>query len=161
MAHNRRVSLLMCLVVACFVATISALWVVRATDKRTQRTVEHDRQALISLENDWLAAEHDAAALERILAPDFVHPVVTGNFLTKTQHIFYSTKYLPLANLKHRFEQMNVRLYGDVGIVNGIVVGSDEHGQDVGKLIFTDIFRVPRWQVAGNQRPGKQGRKDA
>lgn len=153
MTHNGRVSLLTCLVVACVVAASSAFWVVRATDRATQRTVEHDRQALISLENDWLAAEHDAAALERILAADFVHPVVTGNFLTKTQHIFYSTKYLPSANLKHRFEQMSVRLYGDVGIVNGIVIASDEHGQDVDKSIFTDVFayRDGKWQAINAQ----------
>jgi hypothetical protein len=33
-----------------------------------------------------------AAALQRILASDFVHPVITGDFLTKAQHIYYSTR---------------------------------------------------------------------
>jgi hypothetical protein len=118
-----------------------------------QRTAERDRQALIALENEWLSGEHDAAALERILAPDFVHPVVTGDFLTKAQHIYYSTKYGPPANLKNRFENLSVRVYGDVGVVNGIVVTSDEHGQDVDKTIFTDVFayRDGRWQAVNAQ----------
>jgi hypothetical protein len=118
-----------------------------------QRSAERDRQALVELENEWLKSEHDAASLERILAPDFVHPVPTGDFLTKAQHIYYSAKYLPPAGLRHRFENLSVRVYGDVGIVNGIVVTSEEHGQDVDKTIFTDVFayREGRWQAINAQ----------
>jgi len=112
-----------------------------------------DRQALIDLENDWLKNEHDPAALERILASDFVHPVVTGDFLNKTQHIYYSDKFRPPANLKHRFDQLNVRLYGEVGIANGIVVTTDENGKEVDRSIFTDVFayREGRWQAINAQ----------
>ncbi len=118
-----------------------------------QRTVDQDRQTLIALENEWLNGEHNAAALERILASDFVHPVATGDFLTKAQHIYYSTKYLPPAKLKQRFDNLSVRLYGDVGIVNGIVITSDEHGKDVDRTIFTDVFayRDARWQAINAQ----------
>jgi hypothetical protein len=153
MNHNRSVTLLTFVLVSFLAATLSALWAARASDRGNQRSVERDRQALILLENEWLGTEHNAATLERILAADFVHPVLTGNFLNKTQHIYYSTKYLPPANLKNRFEQMNVRLYGDVGVVNGIVVTSDEHGKDVDKSIFTDVFvyRDGRWQAINAQ----------
>jgi predicted GNAT superfamily acetyltransferase len=124
-----------------------------AASRAPQRSAEGDRQALVELENEWLKSEHDAAALERILAPDFVHPVPTGDFLTKAQHIYYSTKYPPPANLKNRFENLSVRVYGDFGIVNGIVVASDEHGQDVDRTIFTDVFayRGGRWQAVNAQ----------
>jgi hypothetical protein len=99
------------------------------------------------------AGEHDAATLERVLATDFVHPVATGDLLTKTQHIHYSTKYLPPAGLKQRFDNLTVRLYGDVGIVNGIVITSDEHAKDVDRTIFTDVFayRDGRWQAINAQ----------
>ena len=124
-----------------------------ALAKAQPRTADRDRQALIALENTWLSGEHDAAALERVLAADFLHPVVTGDFLTKSQHINYSTKYLPPANLKLRFDNLSVRLYGDVGIVNGIVINSDEHGKDVDRTIFTDVFayRDGRWQAINAQ----------
>jgi hypothetical protein len=41
------------------------------------RSTEHDRQALIDLENEWLNAT-DAQTLDRILASDFLHRVFTG-----------------------------------------------------------------------------------
>ena len=143
-----------CALILAGLAAASAWWLQAVGAAHApQRTAEKDRQALVALENEWLGSEHDAAALERILAPDFVHPVATGDFLTKAQHIYYSTKYLPPANLKQRFEQMSVRVYGDVGIVNGIVVTSDEHGQEVDKTIFTDVFayRDGRWQAINAQ----------
>jgi hypothetical protein len=118
-----------------------------------RRTAEQDRQALIALENTWLKGEHDAAVLDSILASDFIHPVVTGDFLTKAQHIYYSSRHVPPANLKNRFDNLSVRMYGEVGIVNGIVVTSDEHGKDVNRTIFTDVFvyRDGRWQAINAQ----------
>src|SRR5262245_33929632 len=118
-----------------------------------QRTAAQDKAALIELENTWLKGEHTAAVLERMLAPDFVHPVVTGDFLTKSQHIYYSTRRLPPANLRQSFDQLNVRLYGDVGIVNGIVLTSDKDGKQLDRTIFTDVFayREGRWQAINAQ----------
>src|SRR5215472_17039727 len=126
-----------------------------------QRTVAQDKDALIELENTWLKGEHDAAVLERVLAPDFVHPVVTGDFLTKSQHLYYSTRRLPPANLKQRFDQLKVRLYDDVGIVNGIVVTSDENGKQLDRTIFTDVFawREGRWQAINAQENKVEPRK--
>jgi len=133
------------------VVLVSSQKVSQATKQK--RDSETDRQALIALENDWLANEHNATKLENILAADFVHPVLTGNFLTKQQHIFYTAKYAPPPVLKNRFGELNVRVYGDVGIVNGIVITSDEHGKDVNKSIFTDVFvyRDGHWQAVNAQ----------
>ena len=86
-----------------------------------QRTVESDREALITLENKWLRSEHRATELDSILACDFVHPVVTGDLLDKAQHIHFSSTHIPPANLQNHFDGLKVRLYGDVGIVNGLV----------------------------------------
>ena len=117
------------------------------------RRAEQDRQALIALENEWLSSEHNTAKLEKILASDFVHPVVTGDFLTKEQHIHYSSEYLSPASLKKHFSDLQVRLYGDVGIVNGVVVTTDDKGQEVNKTVFTDVFvcRDGRWQAINAQ----------
>ena len=117
------------------------------------RTPERRRAALIALENEWLANEHNAAALERILASDFVHPLPTGEFVTKAQHIAFSSAHPPPANQKQHFDQLRVRVYGDAGIVNGIVVTSDEEGREVDRTIFTDVFvkRDGRWQAVNAQ----------
>jgi hypothetical protein len=48
---------------------------------------------------------------------------------------------------KPRFEQLNIRLYGDVAIANGIV------DDDSYRTIFTDVFahRNGRWQAVNAQ----------
>jgi hypothetical protein len=86
------------------------------------RNSDRDRDALVALENEWLKNQHNAAALEHILASDFLHPVVTGDMLTKAQHIQFSSRHLPPPDLKNHFEGLQVRVYGDVGIVSGLVV---------------------------------------
>ena len=112
-----------------------------------------DQAALIALENEWLANLHNPTVLEKILAPDFVHPLPTGDFVTKAQHIQFSTTHLPPPNRKQRFDQMQVRVYGDVGIVNGIVLTTDEQGREAERTIFTDVFvrRNGRWEAVNAQ----------
>jgi len=91
--------------------------------------------------------------LDKILASDFIHPVVTGDFLNKAQHIYHSNKYRPATKLSKAFDNLNVRLYGDVGIVNGLVVASDERKEVINRTIFTDVFvyRDGRWQAVNAQ----------
>src|SRR5436190_22007758 len=124
------------------------------------RTPERDRAALVALENEWLANEHNAAALERILASDFVHPLPTGDFITKAQHIAFSSAHPPPANRKQHFDQLRVRVYGDVGIVTGVGVATEEKGpsqtgenDEVDRTVFTDVFvwRAGRWQAVNAQ----------
>ena len=117
-----------------------------------QRSGERDRQTLIDLENEWLNS-NDALVLDRILASDFVHPVYTGDFLTKAQNIDWSTRHPRPASLKPRFERLDIRLYGDIGIANGIVAMSDENGTEISKNVFTDVFayRNGRWQAINAQ----------
>jgi uncharacterized protein DUF4440 len=116
------------------------------------RTTEHDRQALIALEHDWLAHLRDSATLDRILAPDFVHAVEPGEFLTKEQHISWNAKHPLPPNHRASFEKLQVRLYGDFGIASGIVSSSDG-GDHVSRTLFTDVFafRNGRWQAVHAQ----------
>ena len=112
-----------------------------------------DQAALVALENEWLGNLHNPAVLEKILASDFVHPLPTGDFVTKAQHIQFSATHLPPPNRKQRFDQMQVRVYGDVGIVNGIVLTTDEKGREVERTIFTDVFvrRNGHWEAVNAQ----------
>jgi hypothetical protein len=123
------------------------------------RTAVSDRQALVALEDEWLVA-HDAPTLDRILAADFVHPVPAGVFLTKAEHIDWVTKHLPPPDRKVRFDRMDVRLYGDVGIVNGTVVASDGAGKELERSVFTDVFayREGRWQAVNAEENRVEGR---
>src|SRR5215475_5104970 len=127
-------------------------------DGDEKRTSNSDRDALIALENDWLRNEHNAAELEHILAFDFLHPVMTGDVLNKAQHIKFSSTHLPSPDLTKHFEGLQVRVYGNVGIVNGLVVTANKDGNAAGKTVFTDVFvyRDGRWQAINAQENAMQ-----
>ena len=109
------------------------------------------RDTLLKLEDEWLHAR-DAATLERILAPDFVHVVPSGDFLTKAQHIAWFRSHPTGGNPKSHLENMHVRTYGGVAIVNGTVVAPDH------RSVFTDVFvlRDGRWQAVNAQENATQ-----
>jgi hypothetical protein len=75
-----------------FLGGLLAVSVVRAQSPSPDN---QDQAALIALENEWLANLHNPAVLEKILASDFVHPLPTGDFVTKAQHIQFSSTHLP------------------------------------------------------------------
>ena len=111
-----------------------------------------DHDALLSIENQWLAGEHDRDTLHRILAADFVHPVSAGLFLTRDQHIEWAVQHPPPPGRRQQFDQLLARVYGDTGIVTGIVTASSPAGaQD--RTVFTDVFvrREGRWQAVSAQ----------
>lgn len=110
-----------------------------------------DRHAIEVLEREWLTAV-DSATLDRILAPDFVHPVVTGDFLTKGQHIRWITRHPPPVDWRFSFGRLEVRVYGDAAIAQGIVIAA--HGDSVpDRTLFTDVFirRNDRWRAVSAQ----------
>ena len=90
---------------------------------QTARDPAKDRQALTELEQEWLHA-HDAATLDRILASDFVHVIPFDHFLSKQENIDWAVKHPEPKNRHTKFGKLKVRLYGDVGIVNGSVVAT-------------------------------------
>jgi hypothetical protein len=144
--------------VCCLLAATAILLCVLPTSGDEKRTNDGDRDALIALENEWLHNEHNATELEHILAADFLHPVVTGDVLNKAQHIKFSSTHLPPPDLTKHFEGLQVRVYGNVGVVNGFVVATNKNGKVVGKTVFTDVFvfRDGRWQAINAQENAVQ-----
>ena len=117
---------------------------------KEQSFPENSKQELIELENHWLQVENDAAALESILAEDFLHVVPVG-IITKEEELSFMRKHpAPEQRAERHFEDMHVRVYGSVGIVNGVVV---EVGTARRKTLFTDVFthRNGKWQAVNAQ----------
>jgi ketosteroid isomerase-like protein len=112
----------------------------------------NDREAVTQLENQWLHAK-DAATLDRILAPDFVHVIPADRFLTKQEHISWFVKHPAPSDRHTKFDKFQVRFYGDTAIVNGSVIATDHNGKDLDRTMFTDIFvlRDGRWQAVNGQ----------
>ncbi len=140
-------------VFACVLLSAAAIHgVASSLSAQSGRNAESDKKELLALEDEWLHAR-DARTLDRILADDFVHPVAQGLFLTKTQHIDWFTQHLPPVSRKTRFDHLQVRLYGDTAIVNGMVIATDESGKELDRSTFTDVFvfRDRRWQAVNAQ----------
>ena len=115
-------------------------------------SVEKSKEELLELENHWLQVENDPDALGSILAPDFLHVVPEG-IITKSEQLRFMRKHpAPAQKGQRHFEDMRVRVYGNVGIVNGVVVetGNDEVNR---KTLFTDVFayRDGKWQAVSSQ----------
>lgn len=111
-----------------------------------------DEQGLIAIERAWLNAEN-AATLERILAPDYVHVIPGAGFITRDQQIAWFKSHPIPPGVKRRFEDLRERIYGDVGIVNGVVVRTTSDGAAPRRTLFTDVFvyREGRWQAVNSQ----------
>jgi hypothetical protein len=119
--------------------------------RRESESAEQSKEELLKLENRWLAVETDPDALESILAPDFLH-VVTAGIITKGQQLQFLREHpAPKQGLKKHFEDMHVRVYGEVGIVNGAVIETADGIKH--KTLFTDVFacRHGKWQAVSAQ----------
>ena len=118
-----------------------------------QRTPERDRAAVLALEHEWIDTR-DSATLDDLLAPDFLHPVPTGQIITKAEHIrWWVTAHSTPANFQSRFDRLDVRVFGDAAIADGSVITADRSGHEVGRNVFSDVFvyRSGRWQAVNAQ----------
>jgi hypothetical protein len=113
-------------------------------------------QTLLQLERDWSQADihKDAAALDRILAEDWIGIDFEGTVLNKSQALeglASDSGSLETTVLR----DMKVRVYGNTAIITGTDVEKSEyHGQDSsGKYLWTDVFvlRNGLWQAVSSQ----------
>ena len=115
------------------------------------QTSRDPKQELLDLESHWLSVEDDPVALEAILAPDFLH-VVPAGIITKDEQLgFMRSHPAPTQSPEKHFEDMHVRIYGEIGIVNGMVV--EVGSGTTRKTLFTDVFayRDGKWQAVNAQ----------
>lgn len=142
---NRRSAI----VVVCAVAALVVAARPRAAQSSSARA---DSETVVSLEHTWLASD-DSATLARILAPDFLHPVFTGDIIDKSEHIAFVATHPRPASVRTRFERLDVRLYGSTAIATGIVDATREGSAGVRRTVFTDVFvkRHGLWQAVSAQ----------
>jgi ketosteroid isomerase-like protein len=138
------------IVPACLLLATTALL---GQTKNDRNSVE---QTLIQMEHEWSQADmqKDAAALNRILAEDWIGIDFEGTVLTKAQALRgISSDSATLESTVLR--DMKVRVYGNTGIVTGTDTEKGEyHGKDSsGKYLWTDVFvrRNGRWQAVSSQ----------
>jgi ketosteroid isomerase-like protein len=132
----------------------------QAGDKRPKATVPLDIEnaRIVQLEHRWLSAQisGNVAALDRILASDFVRPdPADGKFITKAQMMAYlhAHPFPAPRGPEPRFSSLRVTIYGNVAIARGILAARGTHDVVLRKTLFTDVFvrRAGRWQAVSAQ----------
>ncbi len=113
-------------------------------------------QTLLKIEQEWSEADlrRDPAALDRILADDWIGIDFEGTLLTKPEAlrgIASGSGSLQSTALR----DMKVRIYGNTAVITGTDTEKGEyHGQDSsGKYLWTDVFvkKNGRWQAVSSQ----------
>ena len=116
-------------------------------------------QEVQKLERSWLDAyeQHDAKAMDAIVADDFTITFPDGRVQTKPQIIASLRSPRPAdgRSMKFRTEEVQPRAYGDVVVITGIVVTElQRDGKTVSERRerYTDTYlkRNGRWQVVAS-----------
>ncbi len=115
---------------------------------------EADRAQIIQLERDWVQSfvTMDAAANDRIVADDFFGTEPDGSRIHKADLMAELKTVEPLKSNHLNEDDITIRFYGDVAIVNGSEIWVEKSGKS-GSFIWTDIFvkRNGKWQVVASQ----------
>ncbi|HEV2200809.1 MAG TPA: nuclear transport factor 2 family protein [Bryobacteraceae bacterium] len=136
-----------------------ALFLLPATNALFAQTkINKASVELIQMERDWSQADvkKDAAALNRILAEDWIGIDFQGTILTKAQVLRQVGLHSEAtATESTELGEMKVRIYGNTAVVSGTEIEKSEYkGHDSsGKYVWTDVFvlRKGRWQAVSSQ----------
>ena len=109
-------------------------------------------QALLQIERDWeqANAKNDTAALERILAPEYVTTDSDGRLMTRAEN-FARRKSGAVKFTTFTQDDYKVHVLGDTAIVTGrnTIKGIRDGKEWSGQERWTDVFirRTGRWQA--------------
>ena len=124
----------------------------QAAGTPTSGPVQRELTHLDQVSND-AQVHKDRATLERLWADDYLYTHSNGSVMTKAQDIA-DTMSGNMTWTSAKLEELEVRLYGEVGIVTGrLTMQGTAKEYASGPRRFTDIFvnRNGRWQLAGGQ----------
>ncbi len=105
-----------------------------------------------AVEQRWLENEERPDVVQSILADDFIHVLSVG-FISKDDHLSYLRQHPnSFPGAKH-FEELRVRIYGDVAIATGIVSTLRDQNSKPKRTAFTDVFvqRSGKWLAVNAQ----------
>jgi ketosteroid isomerase-like protein len=109
-------------------------------------------QTLLQLERDWeqANAKNDSAALDRILAPEFVITDADGRLATRAE-VMARRKSGAVKFTAFTQDDYKVHAFGDTAVVTGrLTTKQMQDGRDYSaQERFTDVFirRAGRWQA--------------
>ena len=107
---------------------------------------------VMAVERRWLANEDRPDVVKSILADDFVHVLPIG-FISKDDHLEFVRKHRNIFPRTRCFEELRVRIYGEVAIATGIVYAVGNSDGKPKRTAFTDVFilRAGKWLAVNAQ----------
>lgn len=119
-------------------------------------------QTIAILQRAWVSAleDGDIAAIEAILAPDFINTAADGRVLPRAEELA-TVRDGTVKFTRATVEDLRVRVFGTTAIATGIAEFAGSFGERpfAGRERFTDVWlqRGGRWQVVAshNSRLGK------
>jgi len=120
-------------------------------------------QEVKAVEQRWLDNEERPDVVQSILADDFVHVLSVG-FISKEDHLGYLRQHPNAFRGTKHFEELRVRIYGEVAIVTGVVSTLFNQEANSKRTAFTDVFvrRDGKWLAVNAQElPLAPGTKPA
>ena len=136
-------------------AHVVALLGLLASSRAWAQATSAIEQEIIKLEQTVTNAQFkkDRAALERLLADDYLYTHSNGSVLNKAQEIAESMSS-DVQWTDSKFADLKVRVFGDVAVLTGRqTIQGTAKGYVPGPRRITDIFvkRSGRWEWAGGQ----------
>jgi hypothetical protein len=109
-------------------------------------------QEVKAVEQRWLENEDRPDVLQSILADDFVHVLPVG-FISKEDQLAFLRKHPNAFPGSKHFEELRVRIYGEVAVATGIVSTVHDPGAKAKRTAFTDVFarRDGKWLAVNAQ----------
>jgi Domain of unknown function (DUF4440) len=137
--------------IVCVIISISSSASPR-TQSQPQTQSQKMEQEVTAVEQRWLENEDRPEVVQSILADDFVHVLPVG-FISKEDQLAFLRKHPnALPGSKH-FEELRVRIYGEVAIATGIVSTVRDPANKANRTAFTDVFvrREGKWLAVNAQ----------
>jgi uncharacterized protein DUF4440 len=119
-----------------------------AAESQTQAV----EQEVTALEQRWLENEDRPDVVQTILANDYVHVLDIG-FITKDDQLNYLRQHTNALPGRKRFDELRVRIYGEVAIATGIVSNVRDSESQPKRTAFTDVFVLSagKWLAVNSQ----------
>ena len=126
-----------------------------ANDQTVMRDHSQDEQALMKIQHEWAEArlKNDSSYTRRIEADDCTIVWPDGSIVNKQADLQSMTD---IVFSEFKIQNLQVRLYGDTGIVVGQgTIRAHKGKQDLlgGKFVWTDTFakQGDQWKVVASQ----------
>jgi len=137
------------------ISVLAGLAVAAASSALTTAQAENvrDRAAIEAAERVWHVSG-DAAAVEVLLAEEFVRPMPSGEFWTRERQVAWIRAHPVPPGMSSRLDRLDIAIHGDSAVATGRASILDAAGGRLDSNVFLDVYvrRAGQWRLTAAQR---------